>query len=406
MNFELEGEEEAYFDDPDFATVDSRKKKLISVLALVSLFFGGSFFLQTTFAGNLNINSNKNIEFGQGTSILTACSGSAPLTLKSISSFSNTSGAGTHYLSGVTVSGIPNNCYGFDFSVSAYGASSSTPLAIFSSSSTIATVYDNAGTFSTGSGLSVTGSGGSFTLTFSLPVAEAKNVYKVTLQTSPHTPMGCAAGGTCSIGDVSPAGGTVFYYAPTGFNCGSSFTSTGSPTGGLCHYLEFAPYGWNTGNDPRLFWSPVSFQGTDIAGINNDSYFDNTSSAIGLGYKNSVLIVNTVGAGTNYAAALARSYAPNISGTTYSDWYLPTLAELNQLCKYARGQAWVSDSTLCASSGTLKTAQADGGFLPVFAYATSSEYSNQDGINQFLDDGFQGHSAKSYNAYVRPIRAF
>jgi hypothetical protein len=52
-----------------------------------------------------------------------------------------------------------------------------------------------------------------------------------------------------------------------------------------------------------------------------------TSSAIGTGLANTDAIIAQNGAGTTYAAGLARAY----TGGGYSDWYLPSQFELNKL---------------------------------------------------------------------------
>jgi hypothetical protein len=198
-----------------------------------------------------------------------------------------------------------------------------------------------------------------------------------------------------SIGDTGPAGGKIFYYLTAGFNCGSAFTTTGSPTGGLCHYLEAAPSGWNTGSDPGKQWALEALRSSDVAGITNDGSANNTSAGIGLGYKNSLAIL-TQGNDNTTAAGAARAY----NGGTLSDWYLPTMAELNQLCKWARGLAWTSDATIC-SGGAL----VNGGFT-ADSYWSSSEDGGEFGWSQSFDSGLQDSDIKSWSRFVRPIRAF
>ena len=99
--------------------------------------------VQTTLAANISLNTGSPLEFGQGISATTACSGATNLTITPNSTFVNSSGAGAHYFSSVTVSNIPSNCQGFDFTINAYNNSSSTPLALFNSTSTSAVVYNN-----------------------------------------------------------------------------------------------------------------------------------------------------------------------------------------------------------------------------------------------------------------------
>jgi hypothetical protein len=135
-----------------------------------------------------------------------------------------------------------------------------------------------------------------------------------------------------------------------------------------------------------------------------------TATAIGWGYRNTRAIIlqgntNTV----TSAAALADSYAATISSVVYDDWYLASRDELNQMCKWARGQAWTSDATVCDNTGTLNSATygaSAAGFDSSF-YSSSSETTGS-GVNiQRFSDGLQAaEGGKNGAYYVRPIRAF
>jgi len=210
-----------------------------------------------------------------------------------------------------------------------------------------------------------------------------------------------------TVGQSGPGGGKVFYVSTGGFNCGSGFTSTGSPTGEKCYYLEAAPNTWAGGViDIKKTWAIDSLRNVDVAAITNEFSFENNSSAaIGLGYKNSVAIV-TQGNGATTAAGTARAY----TGGSKNDWYLPTTAELNQLCKWARAVAWTSDETVC-SGGTLNLGTGDGlgaeGFVSG-SYWASGEYTSDYAKNQSFATGVQtdAKNKEFINGYVRPIRAF
>jgi hypothetical protein len=139
--------EDFYSDDPIEETPNPIKRKFSSVLAFILLLVGGTYLVQTTLAANISLNSGSPIQFGQGVSATTACSGATNLTITPNSSFVNASGGGAHYFSSVTVSNIPSSCNGKDFTINAFGNTSSAPLAIFNSTSTNAVVYSNAGTF-------------------------------------------------------------------------------------------------------------------------------------------------------------------------------------------------------------------------------------------------------------------
>jgi hypothetical protein len=401
-----------YSDDPVEHTHSSVKKKnLSSILAFLLLLVGGTYLVQTTLAANISLNTGSPIEFGQGITATAACSGATDLTITPNSSFTNASGAGAFYFSSVTVSNIPTSCYGVDFTINAYDDSNSSPLALFNSTSANAVVYNNAGTFSAGNGstgMTVSSGSGTFTATFAVPVAQSSNVFKLTIQSGAHTPPT-----VYSVGNVGPGGGFIYYVNDAGFDCGSSFTSTGSPTGGKCKYLEVAPSGWNTGADPSKQWATGTLSSgnaiLDISTINNDSSSNvNKATAVGLGYKNSIAIVAQNGAynasSNNYAAGAARAYA----GGSKSDWYLPTTAELNLLCQWSRGVA-PSVTTRCigGSANSATYGASSAGFVTNNYYWSSSEYSTT-GMAwlQYFGDGSQAADAKNSPYPVRPVRAF
>jgi hypothetical protein len=226
--------------------------------------------------------------------------------------------------------------------------------------------------------ITATNTSGSTTATFTLTVVRT-----------------CANGGTCIVGNTGPGGGIVFYVQADGgtFNCGVAFTST-------CKYLEVAPSGWNTGDDPSKLWAVAAHQASDIATITNEDPANNNALGIGLGYKNSLAIVNQ-GNDTTTAAGAARAYG----GGSKSDWYLPTTAELNLLCQWARNVDQ-SVTTRC-TGGTLNTGTgALGGFSRVLEYWSSSEVGTVGAWAQFFNDGVQSGSTKNRSLFVRPVRAF
>ena len=386
-----------YHDDP---TPQIPKNKLPSKFITTGvLILGSILFFQGTFAGNISLNSGNGVEFGQGVSQTVACSGNTDLTLTPRSSFTNGS-PGAHYLNSVTVSNIPTSCYGVDFTISAYNDSSGTPLALFNTSSTAAVIYNNAGAFSRGlgsTGMTVASSTGTFTATFTVPVAQSSDVFKLTIQSGAHTPY-------YYVGSVGPGGGFVYYVNDAGFDCGPTLAAS-------CKYLEVAPSGWNTGSDPNKVWATgTSSSGNasaDISTITNDASAYNNILGVGLGYKNSVAIVDQNGAAydassNNYAAGAARAYA----GGSQSDWYLPTTAELNLLCQWRNGIA-PSVTTRCTGGSTNSATYGAGsaGFADSYFWS-SSEYNTSNALNQSFYNGAQSASLKSITLYVRPVRAF
>ena len=125
----------------------------------------------------------------------------------------------------------------------------------------------------------------------------------------------------------------------------------------------------------------------------------NNASGIGLGFKNSLAIVNQ-GNDTTTAAGAARAYG----GGAQSDWYLPTTAELNLLCQWARNVAQ-SVTTPC-TGGTLNTGTgASGGFSTVH-YWSSSELDAGNAWDQGFNSGNQSDGSKGNSISVRPVRAF
>jgi len=137
---------------------------------------------------------------------------------------------------------------------------------------------------------------------------------------------------TAGIGHTGPAGGIIFYHDPNGF--------TMTDTGETAFWLEAAPAHMGSWR-----WSTLaSGQGQippDVAG---------TSQAIGTGRRNTALIL-AVDA-TAPAALACRNYSNN----GFTDWFLPSGDELNQL--YLRrevfglssGQFWSSSQSFFSDS--------------------------------------------------------
>jgi hypothetical protein len=339
---------DSYHDDPIELKPRKSKQKISPIFALVLLLVSGGFFLQTTLASNISLSSSAPVEFGQGILQSTACSGESQLTLTPTSAFTNAAGAGSYKFNSLTVSGIPDGCWGSDFTISAYGASDNAPLALFNSTSYRAVIYDDGGTFQVGTGgtgMSVTSGSGSFTVTFTSPVALSSSVSRVTIQSGAHISLLCAEGGICIPGDRGPGGGFVYYVSA------NYFTSTGSACNTTCKYLEVAPSGWNGGSDVTKKWATgTSSTGnavTDITGIANDSSANNSSAKVGYGYRNTLAIINM---GNDSTTVGGEIFA--YRGGSKDDWYLPTTAELNLLCQWARGVARSSRNGSCSLGWT------------------------------------------------------
>lgn len=393
---------DSYHDDPATPVKKSGKRSPRALFSLLVLAIGGSFLVQTTLASNISLGSGAPVEFGQGIMQTTACSGSQPITVTPVTDFVNAASAGSFKFKSITVSGIPADCYGTDFTLSAYGQSDNAKLALFNTTTSDIVVHNNAGTFEAGvggTGITISSGSGSFTVSFDAPVSLASAVYKVTIQSGPHTVWACALGGPCVVNGAGQAGGTIYYYNASGFSCGASYSATGSPDGGLCHYLEVAPNTWGgTSTDLAMPWVTSANAFSDIASIANDGkvrpYPSLSTAALGLGYKNSELIL-AQGNDATTAAGAARAY----NGGSKSDWYLPTETELNLLCQWSRGVA-TNVTTSCVGGSLVK-----GNFEPG-PYWSSSEASNDWAWYLYMSTNYLTPVGKSSAVYLRPIRAF
>jgi hypothetical protein len=221
-------------------------------------------------------------------------------------------------------------------------------------------------------------------------VLSAPALNKVTIsisRVSNVAALTCATGGTCVVGDTGPGGGVVFYVSA------SNFTSTGSTCNTTCKYLEAAPTtGTNSWTDATYVWSGNTSVAIGVTARGVE---------IGTGFKNAQAIVtddNTA----DRAGTIARAYrGPN----NLSDWYLPSKDELNQMCKWQRGQLWVSDATICNNTGTLNSGLGASGFSTGY-YWSSSEFDANFAWSQYFDFGDQNDNTKHTTYYVRPVRAF
>jgi hypothetical protein len=239
------------------------------------------------------------------------------------------------------------------------------------------------------------------------------NFKSATLYVRPVRAFGpsCANGGPCVVGDRGPGGGIVYYVSA------ANFTSTGSACSTTCKYLEVAPATWQSAgvsvaNDLTYVWStdPVS-TGQDITTLSTEGPVTNGPAEkfnwkIGQGFHNT-----SVMKATSTAKDSALAYAGN---STAGQWFIPSMNELNELCKYTRGQTTGDPTVACDNTGTLKTGIANdlGGFT-TGDYWSSSEDSaaHAAGRNFYSDPDFGGPSqfigANKTEAYcVRPVRAF
>jgi len=119
-----------------------------------------------------------------------------------------------------------------------------------------------------------------------------------------------------AVGDTGPGGGIIFYHSPAGF----TVEMVNSAENYTAHYLEVAPAITGT----SIQWGAY---GTTISGVT--TFTSATNANIGNGRKDTALIVAHLATTveTNRAAQICA--ALTTGGKT--DWFLPSLGELNEL---------------------------------------------------------------------------
>lgn len=160
---------------------------------------------------------------------------------------------------------------------------------------------------------------------------------------------------TYQIGDVGPAGGTVFIVPST----------PGNTTG---MYFEVAPW-----SEVELPWATGANQDLSVIGA--------SGVAIGDGATNTDAIVRQAG---SLSALFAAAYASEYSFNGFSDWFLPSRDELNEV---------------------YENRDRLGGFSPGFHWSSSEDDDNAAwGLN--FSEGDWETGWKDYLDFVRPVRAF
>ena len=183
----------------------------------------------------------------------------------------------------------------------------------------------------------------------------------------------------CEIGDTGPGGGIIFYVEsnPEGFASAAPECTAG------CKYLEAAI---TSGYNSWIDLGPED-EGFNWSGNTSDHAYI-TDIEVGAGYKNTLDMIGIEGGGTTGAASAARGY----QGGGKNDWYLPSIAELEQLhlsnVANINGAYWSSSEAPCSieiSNDCGSKAQGTGG----------------------SDGSFEsGEILKADPYMVRPIRAF
>ena len=174
----------------------------------------------------------------------------------------------------------------------------------------------------------------------------------------------CSAGLSCSVGDVGPGGGVVFYDAGS--------------TKWWGRYLEAAPVSCEIAGVP---FKPAG----GVQGIHALQIDRVRAKAVGAGKANTDLIVQRYGATRNHAAALVRSQACN----GFTDWFLPSANELNI--------AW----RVLAQNRVNREPTPVGGF-DIGYYWTSSDYNGTEAWTQYFSDGQQFDRVQTLSANKQP----
>ena len=419
-----------YHDDPDFTDQSTKSSRFGKLFASLIFLVCGGLFIQTTLASNISLNSNGNVEFGQAVARTLACDSNG-ITVTASASFVNAQGGGSYVLSSINVSGVDSSssgCQGEYLTIKAYGDTAPTPLQFVSGVTQIPVAVNSSNpifSIEATSGISISGDSTSFTLQFDTaePTIIASNsIFKFTVESSNTSPIQQLL---YQIGETGTGGGTIFYRSV------AAFTATGAACGDNCHYLEFAPKGWaslsdwpnnigeggrnmgaraNVNEDPYLVWSDGAFVNANPGSIA-------VGQNIGTGYENTQQILNNTvvsGKSARFSFVAALNYAGAAGTSTTGQWFLPSIKELNELCKYARGQtgALGDTSVQCTQSGT--TINSSLGFDTENNIYLSSSYGVAANGNGWIagytfvypSNPALGNYYANWGGKVRPVRVF
>ena len=230
-----------YHDDP---IVDEPRstKRLLRAAALIFAVTSSSFFIQSTLAGNISLNSNSPVEFGQGVSQTLACSGSTSVVVSPIAAFTNASGSGSFNLSGIKISNIQQSCFGSQFTIQVFPSAESVPATLFSTATSMV-IANSSGTFVMDAGnytyasinsasttCTLGGSCNEVTITFLSPSVTTTAMSKIAIQSASAPADLLAIAGIPTSGlRYGTVGGspTGWLTMSTGFTAGTTWTVDG-----------------------------------------------------------------------------------------------------------------------------------------------------------------------------------
>lgn len=170
-----------------------------------------------------------------------------------------------------------------------------------------------------------------------------------------------------AIGDYY-GGGIVFYF----FQVGDLGYVENETHGLICNVNDFED----------AHWADIQCAENNITGADG--------IAIGTGNQNTIDISNACQGDGAYLAAELCYYTTN-SG--FSDWFLPSQDELNQISIHKNS---INTGALANGGSSFEASQ----------YWSSTEYTATQAVSQYLDSGDAGAQNKETSANVRAIRAF
>jgi hypothetical protein len=122
---------------------------------------------------------------------------------------------------------------------------------------------------------------------------------------------------------------------------------------------------------------------------------------VGTGSQNTINIVNNNCSTIVYGMTIAANICSDLTIGGYSDWYLPSKDELNQMY-LNRGAI---NTTATANGGYSLGANNDTSSIS--SYWSSTEHDNNYAWRQYMIEGYQTYSySKSAKCHVRAIRSF
>lgn len=353
----------------------------------------GSVTVGTTLAANISLNGGGNVEFGQGVAATTACDDDG-ISVTPFSTFINATGAGSHKLTSIRISGVDSRaeqCSAKTFRIKAYGDGDQ-PLNLFNwteiedGTETVIEDYNwnfidvtnNGGNFVWTSGgtdnddvidvinddlqqtaftLNLVSRGSTITRT---PLASASDVKKITIE---------SFDAVYEAGDAGPSGGVIIYAA-------DSMQSWG-------RFIEVAPEDWNglDGDDAGEAWCSNVFLDVNSA-----------TASIGFAEANTDRMISP-----NCSSGIgikARAY----QGGGYSNWSVPTLDEMELISDnsyWISGLEYLQDGIANPGYWT-----SNGGTI------VGLEDGRWVGLVQVVGGGQGGVNKGDPSPYLRPVRYF